>query len=99
MFNYRKTSASSDDFLKLWQRFRLTLIKYEDFLEQETQNNPLTVHGSIGKSRTYSRYIRRLYIIITQVDQFQNLRIDGPKFIDMLKSLLKIGELNIYNKN
>lgn len=68
MFNYRKVSASSVDFAKLWQRFRLTLIKYEDFLEQETQNNPLTVHGSIGKIRTYSCYIRRLYIIITQVD-------------------------------
>lgn len=99
MFDYKKIPASSDDFVELWQQFRSTLIKYEDFLEQETQNNPVAAPDSIGKSRTYSRYIRRLYIIITEVDQYKDLDIDDPEFIVALKSLLDTDEFSSYNKN
>lgn len=97
MFNFRKIPAKSAEFAKLWNRLSPTLNKYESFLEIETQNNPLAQSKETGKSSSYSLYLRRLYIIITEVNQFKHLKIDDLEFVNILKQMKDTKEFKKYN--
>lgn len=99
MFHYRNIPARSDEFKQLWDKLGPTLLKYEEFLDIETQNNPLAQSKLSGKASSYSRYLRRLYIIVTEVDKFQHLSIDDLEFVNILKELLHTEEFAIYNND
>lgn len=96
MYNFRKISARSEEFIFVRNRFNAILSDFVSFLEVETENNPASKKGVSGKAESYKNYLVRLYIIVYETKDI-DLEINSIEFLEILNSITHTPNFKEYN--